>query len=404
VIVRDQNGDPFPGATVTFSVGSGGGSVIGGNVTTDVNGVAAVGQWTLGTGVGLNSLTAHSGSLSLTFTTNGVAGPAARLVISAGNSQTAPPATRLPTSPTVVVEDANGNPKEGVIVTFAVASGGGSVTGATATSNVLGVATVGGWTLGPAQGPNTLTASAAGAPSVTFNATAVIAKCSARTAHTLGGTSTGTLESDDCQFTDGSFVDFFSISLPSAGAYLFRQSGAFDTYLDIALNDGTVVAENDDAADSTNNSAIKALLPAGTYLIGASSFDPRVTGSYSISSQATSTDNSNCELVFVMKNVTTTQALANDCQLTGTTISADAFYILLRAGESVTVTMSSTQVDSYLQLVRRSNAATVAENDNRDATTSDARMTFTASVTDYYAIVARTASPSQTGAYTLSIQ
>src|SRR5207248_854466 len=64
------------------------------------------------------------------------------------------------------------NPVQGVGVTFAPASGGGSVTGAEQTTNAAGVATVGSWTLGTTAGPNTLTATAAGLADspVTFQA------------------------------------------------------------------------------------------------------------------------------------------------------------------------------------------------------------------------------------------
>lgn len=47
----------------------------------------------------------------------------------------------------------------GQAVTFAVASGGGSITGATASTGSDGIATVGSWTLGTPAGANTMTAS-----------------------------------------------------------------------------------------------------------------------------------------------------------------------------------------------------------------------------------------------------
>ena len=75
--------------------------------------------------------------------------------------------------PSVIVEDVHGNPVPGVSVTFAVASGGGSATGLSATTNAAGIATVGSWTLGASAGANTLTASSgtlSGSP-VTFTAT-----------------------------------------------------------------------------------------------------------------------------------------------------------------------------------------------------------------------------------------
>ena len=56
----------------------------------------------------------------------------------------------------------NGNLLTGVTVTFTVTSGGGTVTGATQTTDASGIATVGQWVLGPNLGINTLTATAAG--------------------------------------------------------------------------------------------------------------------------------------------------------------------------------------------------------------------------------------------------
>ena len=73
--------------------------------------------------------------------------------------------------PSVKVTASDGSGVAGVIVTFAVASGGGSVTGGTQATNESGIATVGSWTLGPSAGTNTLTATASGLTSVTFTAT-----------------------------------------------------------------------------------------------------------------------------------------------------------------------------------------------------------------------------------------
>ena len=70
--------------------------------------------------------------------------------------------TAVATAPRVLVTDAYNNPVAGVAVTFAVAPGSGSVTGASATTNASGIATVGSWTLGTTAGANTLTATCAG--------------------------------------------------------------------------------------------------------------------------------------------------------------------------------------------------------------------------------------------------
>ena len=174
VKVTDANGNAVAGATVTFTVATGGGSVTGGTATTNGNGIATVGSWRLGTAAGTNTLTAASGALPpVTFTATGTVGAAALIAINAGNNQSATAGTVVAIPPSAKVTDSNGNVVAGAAVTFAVASGGGSITGASTTTNGNGVATVGSWTLGSSAGPNTLTAALSGVAgqSVTFSAT-----------------------------------------------------------------------------------------------------------------------------------------------------------------------------------------------------------------------------------------
>jgi len=100
-------------------------------------------------------------------------GPATQMSLNAGDGQTASAGTAVAVDPSVLVQDGGGDPVAGIHVTFAVASGGGSVTGGDAVSNASGIATVGSWKLGGTAGANTLTATCnglAGSP-VTFTAT-----------------------------------------------------------------------------------------------------------------------------------------------------------------------------------------------------------------------------------------
>jgi len=76
-------------------------------------------------------------------------------------------------APSVTVFDADGNLVQGIAVTFAVASGGGSATGVDKVTGSTGIATVESWTMGSATGPNTMTATVAGLAPVTFTAIAV---------------------------------------------------------------------------------------------------------------------------------------------------------------------------------------------------------------------------------------
>lgn len=172
VRITDVYGNPVPGVSVTFTVSSGGGSVTGGTQTTDGDGVATVGSWTLGTSAGANALTATAGSLEVIFTATATAAAAENLVKTAGDGQAAAAGTAVAIDPSVRLTDEFANPIVGVPVTFAVATGGGSVTGGAQVTDGDGVATVTSWTLGTTVGENTLTATA-GSLVVTFTATGV---------------------------------------------------------------------------------------------------------------------------------------------------------------------------------------------------------------------------------------
>jgi len=98
------------------------------------------------------------------------------MAINAGDGQSAAVGTAVAIAPSVIVRDQFNNPVAGVSVTFAVASGGGTVDPTTAvTTDASGIAAVTSWTLGATAGTNTLTATSsgvAGSP-VTFTATAI---------------------------------------------------------------------------------------------------------------------------------------------------------------------------------------------------------------------------------------
>lgn len=96
-----------------------------------------------------------------------VIGPPANIQVVTGDGDSSMVGTHLPSTPTVLVTDAGGNPVPGVVVTF-TASGDGTPDSATATTVATGTAATG-WRLGSTAGANTLTA-AAGALQVTLTA------------------------------------------------------------------------------------------------------------------------------------------------------------------------------------------------------------------------------------------
>lgn len=178
VLVTDANGNPVAGVAVTFAAAPGSGTITGANATTDASGIAAVGSWTLGPVAGANRLTATRSGLTgspVTFTATGLTGSPVSIVVNGGDGQSATVGTAVATDPSVLVQDVYGNPVQGVAVTFAVGSGGGSASGVSTFTGAAGVATVGSWTLGTAAGANTLTATSPGLTGspVTFTATGV---------------------------------------------------------------------------------------------------------------------------------------------------------------------------------------------------------------------------------------
>jgi plastocyanin len=176
VKATDGFGDPVGGVSVTFQEP---GTPIGSGViqTTDIGGVATLGEWRLGTAAGEQTLFALSGDLQgspVTFTATAEPGPPVTLVLSSGEDQVASLGGLVVEPPAVLVTDNYGNPVAGVAVTFAVASGGGSISGESQVTGVDGIAAVGGWRVGDAPGANTLTATSAGlsgSPAI-FHATA----------------------------------------------------------------------------------------------------------------------------------------------------------------------------------------------------------------------------------------
>lgn len=76
VVVTDQYGNPIQGVPVQFAAAAGSGTITGGVQSTNAQGVATVGSWTVGSTTGTQSLTATAGSLPpVTFFANvGTAG------------------------------------------------------------------------------------------------------------------------------------------------------------------------------------------------------------------------------------------------------------------------------------------------------------------------------------------
>jgi hypothetical protein len=100
-------------------------------------------------------------------------GPAASVVIYSGEGQVGNHGTVLAAPLCVLVKDARGYLMPGVVASYTVTTGGGTLSSPTAPStDASGIATSGLWSLGALVGQQTIVASVSGAGSVTFHATA----------------------------------------------------------------------------------------------------------------------------------------------------------------------------------------------------------------------------------------
>jgi hypothetical protein len=170
VQVLDASSNPVPSVAVAWVVGAGGGSVTPTTSVTDASGRASA-AWTLGASPGANTVSAVvSGIGVVEFHATATAGAAARLRIETQPSASAVSGAPLARQPVIQLLDAQGNEvrQGGVAVQVAIASGGGTLSGATSVgTDGNGRASFSGLTLTGSAGTQTLRFSATGFASVT---------------------------------------------------------------------------------------------------------------------------------------------------------------------------------------------------------------------------------------------
>jgi hypothetical protein len=171
VRVTDAFGNPVPGATVTFAVSQGGGSLGASQSISNAQGIATAGQWVLGPSGGVNAIRAtlaSGGSVEIQ-----AIGTAFAIRIVSGDNQSANAGTMIAEPLVVRAVDANEQPLADISVGFSVATGGGQLTGFNANSGADGLVSISGWTLGTSPGTNRVRATSIGVDPVEFTATGI---------------------------------------------------------------------------------------------------------------------------------------------------------------------------------------------------------------------------------------
>ncbi len=174
VRITDAKGKGVRNVMVRWRITSGGGKVVNDSVRTTGSGNATSGGWTLGTTAGQQTLQATADGIpAVTFTATATAGPLSRLTPVSIGDQQAPVNTPVPSLPAVRAEDQYGNPLAGTPVVFTMVQGNGVILGAQQSSNELGIAAIGAWTIGTAVGQQIVLATATGAQPAAFSVNAI---------------------------------------------------------------------------------------------------------------------------------------------------------------------------------------------------------------------------------------
>ncbi|HEX6368769.1 MAG TPA: Ig-like domain-containing protein [Longimicrobium sp.] len=429
VRVEQANGQPVSGVPVTFTVTAGGGGVAPdltrpytGSTTVASDGLGhASASFRLGPSPGLNTLTMTApGYASATLTdTAALAGPPARVVRVSGNDQRIPAGNALPLALLVRVEDARGVPVGGSPVTFSVTAGGGTlreivndvprkVTARTVVSDTAGHAAT------PFETPDrpdvsTVRAAVAGIDPVTFTATATaLSQCAGITEYVVGTAINAQLTFSDCPelYQSNGFIWYskpFRFALEASRAVHFQLATTWASHL-MLMDAEHMVAEQ---VTLSPPARLLLLLAPGTYYPGVSSNRSGTSGAFTLSSTVLA-DVTSCGLAQGMRGVAVTLRLqSTDCTRTvgGSVQLYDRILLPLRRGETVTVEMTSGEVDAYLALYT-DNLAFPALTDDDGAGGTHARITYTAPY-DLEVFIDAATSPrvtGQTGAYTLSIR
>ena len=342
VRARDLNGKPAAGVIVEFLVSGGAGiardavsssgpgmSYSSVTVVSDTEGIAKLGTWRMPSQPGMTSVSAQAaGSEAITFNALAVTGPPAIVRKEAGDGQFIRALESAIVRPQIRVLDFYLNPVAGVPVTFAVASGGGSVTGGSTYTNAAGIASVGSWIVG-SEGQQTLSAKIEGIEREQIF-TAMIADTPIPCGtvinlpiRTLVQTS---LSPVSCE-NDGKHYDIFSVNL-AAGAYSFSVTATdFDPQIELVNSQNEMIGKG--------SSQLKTIAPGGVYRLRVTSKSPGSSGRYTLQYGDSEPVIAGCEDVFVTRGLSMYQSSGSmDCPG-----MIDRFGIVLRTGQALKVTV-----------------------------------------------------------------
>ena len=335
----------------------------------------------------------------------------------AGDSQVAPTGAALAFPLSLVTLGSNGQPVQGVNVTWSVTPSNGATFAPSASpSDVNGVASTN-VTLGGTVADLVITATVPGISPVLFHERA-IDPCTYLTAYTLGQTVNASLAATDCNRASlGWYYDYYGLDVPSAqqSVRISMSSTLFDSYLDLWSAAGPYVGFDDDIVPGLQqNSQLDVILPTGSYVIGANSYDKFSTGAYSITATARPAAMNGCREVWVARGITASDSITpTDCadSTAGTPHNYDVARMVVYGVTVLSIASRSAAINPSLALYRYNPAAPAAtrrtlvasNDDSLPGTNTNAFIAYTVSDTAFYDIIIGSSAPGERGPYTFEV-
>ncbi|MFB2876134.1 pre-peptidase C-terminal domain-containing protein [Floridanema aerugineum] len=185
-------------------------------------------------------------------------------------------------------------------------------------------------------------------------------------------------------------------------------SSQFDTALQVVkVGTDELVAENDNLSPGNTNSALSFTPePGEDYIIRVTSFaDPEFsTGDFTLTTNAASPIVGNLALgQTINDNLGGTDLVRSSPDGESQQFSNDYLLTGITPGQQVQINLSSTQFDTYLELIDRATAEVIAENDDiSNPTNRNSQLNFTAQPGIEYVVRVTSFADQATGNYTLS--
>ena len=329
------------------------------------------------------------------------------LVLVSGNNQVGAAGKTLSNSIIVEARAADGTIIPNVGVRFTLEGTGGSVVPSTVSTNSQGRASIS-WTLGESAGIQHLIATIDGYGSATISAYAITtggSGCPNFLPYTLGTSVNGTLTSASCTVVQPPdparyYSQNYAAPTPASQAVQIRvTSFAFSPRATIHIEpSGWGFGFSAPLGSST--AVANALVAPGAFAARVVTSEPGAVGSYSFTTTAVASDVSGCTPWLLTSGVHTSQSIsASDCVRSGVTY--DRYVVGIPPEWTIEVTMSSTTLDSFLELYRNDDATLVIQ-DNNGGGGANAHLRFTSSSNASYSLHVRSANGAQLGQYTLS--